>query len=135
MLTAHRCLFDPEWQSKTGQTEQSAQASQSSRYQYKISCCSSTSNDQTVGHLATEWSHLLDYISSITSRHAKGRLWCVITYSCTEESQHQYQLFLSPPRRPVQTRKPVNRLIEDLSWTRITNYIFKLLCMYIIGPL
>ena len=33
-LPAHRCSFDPEWESKIGQAEQSAQASQDATVKY-----------------------------------------------------------------------------------------------------
>ena len=131
---AHRRSFDPEWQSKTGQAEQSAQASQDAAVKYYNSSAHNLPDIIVGSHVAVQhpMTKLWDTYGVVTSigphrqyyikthkgqilvcncRFLRRRVATSIPAGRAKDPQPP------PPRRSMRTRKPVNRLIEDPSWT------------------
>jgi len=134
MLPAHRRSFDAEWQSKTGQAEQSAQASQDAAVKYYNSSAHNLPDIIVGSHVAVQhpMTKLWDTYGVVTSigphrqyyvkthkgqilvhnrRFLRRRVPTSIPAGRSKDPQPP------PPRRSMRTRKPVNRLIEDPSWT------------------
>ena len=122
------------WQSKTGQAEQSAQASQDAAVKYYNSSAHNLPDIIVGSHVAVQhpMTKLWDTYGVVTSigphrqyyvkthkgqilvhnrRFLHRRVPTSIPAGRSEDPQPP------PPRRSMRTRKPVNRLIEDPSWT------------------